>query len=89
MALGARNAHVLSLVLGRSLAITGVGLILGLAAAATATRYLEALLFGVVPLDPLTFAVVAVVLAGVATTAALIPALRATRIDPLMALRSE
>ncbi len=77
------------LVLGRSVAITGVGLILGLAAAATAARYLEALLFGVVPLDPLTFAVVAVVLAGVATTAALIPALRATRIDPLVALRSE
>ena len=89
MALGARHAHVLTLVLGRSVAITGVGLILGLAAAATATRYLEALLFGVVPLDPLTFAVVAVVLAGVATTAALIPALRATRIDPLVALRSE
>ena len=89
MALGARHAHVLILVLGRSVAITGVGLILGLAAAASATRYLEALLFGVVPLDPITFAVVAVVLAGVATTAALIPALRATRIDPLVALRSE
>lgn len=89
IALGARRAHVLTLVLGRSFVITGVGLILGLAVAATATRYLEALLFGVVPLDPLTFAVVAVVLAGVATTAALIPALRATRIDPLMALRSE
>jgi putative ABC transport system permease protein len=89
MALGARHAHVLALVLGRSVAITGVGLILGLAAAATATRYLEALLFGVVPLDPTTFAVVAVVLAGVTTTAALIPALRATRIDPLVALRSE
>ncbi len=89
MALGARHAHVLALVLGRSVAITGVGLILGLAAAATATRYLEALLFGVVPRDPTTFAVVAVVLAGVTTTAALIPALRATRIDPLVALRSE
>ena len=89
MALGARHAHVLTLVLCRSVAITGVGLILGLAAAATATRHLEALLFGVAPLDPMTFAVVAVVLAGVTTTAALIPALRATRIDPLVALRSE
>ena len=89
MALGARHAHVMSLVLGRSAAITCVGLILGLAAAAAATRYLEALLFGVVPVDPLTFAVVAVVVAGVATTAALIPALRATKIDPLVALRSE
>ena len=89
MALGAQRTHVLSLVLFRSFAITAAGWILGLAGAMATTSYLEALLFGVVPLDQPTFIGVACLLAVVAATAASIPARRATRIDPLVALRSE
>ncbi len=89
MALGAQRTHVLSLVLFRSFAITAAGLILGLAGAIATTSYLEALLFGVVPLDQATFIGVVCLLALVAATAAGIPAQRATRIDPLVALRSE
>ncbi len=89
MALGAQRTHVLSLVLFRSFVITAAGLILGLAGAIATTSYLEALLFGVVPLDRATFIGVACLLALVAATAAGIPAQRATRIDPLVALRSE
>ena len=88
MALGAERTHVLRLVLVRSLAITAGGLILGVAGCLVTTRYLAALLFGVVPVDTTTFVGVAFVLLSVATTAALIPAWRATRIDPLIALRS-
>jgi predicted permease len=89
MALGAQSAHVIGLVLFRSLAITVAGLSLGLAGSVATTRYLEAMLFGIVPLDRPTFVVVAAVLAVVAATAAAIPARWATRIDPLVALRAE
>jgi ABC-type antimicrobial peptide transport system permease subunit len=89
MALGAQRAHVVSLVLLRSFTITAAGLILGLAGAVATSSYLEALLFGVVPLDPPTFIGVACLLAMVAATAAAIPAQRATRIDPLAALRAQ
>ena len=89
MALGARPGDVLRLVLVRSLAITAAGVGLGLAASVATTRYLEAMLFGVASLDPLTFGGVALALVVVAATAALIPARRATRIEPLAALRSE
>ncbi len=89
MALGAQRTHVMGLVLFRSLAITAAGLILGVAGAIATTSYLEALLFGVVPLDRPTFIGVACLLALVAATAAGIPAQRATRIDPLVALRAE
>jgi len=89
MALGAQRTHVMRLVLVRSCAITATGLILGLAGAIATTSYLEALLFGVVPLDRPTFIAVACLLAIVAATAAGIPAQKATRIDPLLALRAE
>jgi predicted permease len=89
MALGAQRTHVLGLVVFRSFVITAAGLILGLAGAIATTSYLEALLFGVVPLDRPTFIGVLCLLALVAATAAGIPAHRATRIDPLVALRSE
>lgn len=89
MALGAQRAHVLSLVLLRSLAITAAGVFIGLTASAGTTRYLEAMLYGVVPLDVLTFGAVAFAFVVIAATAAFIPARRATRIDPLVALRSE
>ena len=88
-ALGAPRAHVLGLVLGRSLMLTGVGIALGLAAAAAVTRSLRGLLFGVTPLDIATFVGVAALFAIVATLAALLPAHRATRVDPLVALRNE
>ena len=88
-ALGAQRAHVLGLVLGQSLTLTGVGIGLGLAGAAAVTRFLRGLLFGLTPLDPATFIGVAALFAIVATMAALLPAHRATRVDPLVALRNE
>jgi putative ABC transport system permease protein len=88
-ALGAQRAHVLGLVLGQSLALTGVGIGLGLAGAAAVTRALRGLLFGLTPLDPATFIGVAALFAIVAMLAALLPAHRATRVDPLVALRNE
>jgi predicted permease len=88
-ALGAQRANVLALVLGQSLTLTGVGIGLGVTGAAAVTRYLRGMLFGLTPLDPATFIGVAALFAVVATLAALLPAHRATRIDPLVALRSE
>ena len=88
-ALGAQRAHVLGLVLGQSLMLTGAGIGLGLAGAAAMTRSLRGLLFGLTPLDPATFIGVAALFAIVATLAALLPAHRATRVDPLVALRYE
>jgi predicted permease len=89
MALGAQRAHVLGLILMQSLTLTAIGIGLGLAAASAVTRYLRGMLFGLTPLDPETFVGVAALFALVATIAAGIPAHRATRVDPLVALRSE
>jgi ABC-type antimicrobial peptide transport system permease subunit len=89
MALGAQRRHVLGLILGQSLALTAIGIGLGLAIASAVTRYLRGMLFGLTPVDPGTFVGVAVLFAIVATVAAAIPAHRATRVDPLVALRSE
>jgi predicted permease len=89
MALGAQRAHVLGLILGRSLALTAVGIGLGLAAASAVTRYLRAMLFGLTPLDPGIFIGVSVLFAVAAALAASIPAHRATRVDPLVALRTD
>jgi len=69
------------------LIIVGIGI--GIAGAAAVTRYLEGLLFGLTPFDPPTFAAVAVMFAAVALVAAFVPARRATRVDPLVALRYE
>jgi putative ABC transport system permease protein len=89
MALGAQRGDVLGLVLRQSLTLTAIGIVLGLAAAAAVTRYVRSMLFGLTPLDPATFIGVAVVFALVATAAAAIPARRATKVDPLIALRTE
>jgi putative ABC transport system permease protein len=89
MALGATRADVLRLVVGEGLKLTGAGIILGLVAAVGLTRVLVALLFEVSPTDPLTFAAVACLLAAVAVLASYLPAHRATRVDPLVALRYE
>ena len=88
-ALGAQRAQVLGLVLSQTLTLTGLGIGLGLAVAAAVTRSLRGLLFGLTPLDPGTFIGVAALFAIVATLAALLPAHRATRVDPLVALRNE
>ena len=89
MALGARSADVGRLVLRQASLLVGLGLAIGLFAAAAATRAMSALLFGVKPLDPVTFGTVALGLAAVAFAAAWLPSWRATRVDPLEALRWE
>src|SRR5438552_3443286 len=89
MALGAARADVLSLVLGQTLVLTVVGITLGLAGAAAFSRYLAGMLFGLTPLDPTTFIAVALMFGAVAICAALVPARRATNVDPLIALRYE
>jgi putative ABC transport system permease protein len=89
MALGAPRQAVLALVLRQSLRIAVVGIALGLAGAVGLTRYLSGMLFELTPLDPATFAVVVALFAAVAALASLVPARRATRIDPQVALRSE
>ena len=89
MAIGARPAEIVLMILrqGMTLALLGVGL--GLAAAFALTRALKSFLFGVTPTDPVTFAIVAAVLAAVAFAACYIPAHRAAQVDPLCALRTE
>jgi predicted permease len=89
MALGAGRAAVLGLILREGLAIIAAGMIGGLAGAVALTRLLRALLFDVSPTDPVTLAGVAAVLTGVALVATLLPARRASRVDPLPALRAE
>jgi putative ABC transport system permease protein len=89
MALGAQRAHVLALVLRSGLILTIIGIALGLAGAAAVTRLLQSMLFGVTPLDPATFVAVSLLFGVVATLACYVPARRATKVDPMMALRSE
>jgi predicted permease len=87
VALGAGPARVMGLVLRQSAVVTSVGIVLGLAGATALTTYLTQLLFGVTAQDPATFIGVAIFFAAVATVAAFVPARRATRVDPLTALR--
>jgi ABC-type antimicrobial peptide transport system permease subunit len=89
IALGATTSSVLRLVLGSAARLIVIGAVIGLAAAAVLARSISAFLFGVQPLDPVTFASVGIVLALTAAIAAVAPALRAARVDPVEAFRSE
>jgi predicted permease len=87
MALGAQRGSVLALVLRRSVALTALGLAVGFVAALAATRLIASLLYGVSASDPVAFAVGALLLGAVALLASYLPARRATRVDPMVALR--
>jgi len=89
LALGAQVGDVLKMILGQGMAVIGVGLVLGLVAAFGLMRLLRSLLFGVGENDPLTFVAITLVLLIVALIACYIPARRATKVDPLEALRAE
>jgi putative ABC transport system permease protein len=89
MALGAPRAAVMRMVVGQAMTLAGIGLAAGAVGAWLLTRLMEKLLFGVTPSDPLTFTVVAGLLALVAAVAASVPGYRATRVDPVIALRAE
>jgi predicted permease len=89
MAIGAARSDVLRLVLGQGMRLAVLGVVLGVGAAFGLTRFIQKQLFNVTPTDPATFALVVVVLGTVAAAATLIPALRATRVDPAIVLREE
>ncbi len=89
MALGAQRRDLLRLVLGQGARLTAFGIIAGLVGALAAGRVVQSILFQTGPRDPLTFAIIAVLLGAVALLACLLPALRATAVDPVVALRSE
>jgi len=89
LALGAQVSDVLKMILGQGMAVIGVGLVLGLVSAFALMRLLRSLLFGVGENDPVTFVAISVVLLLVALLACYFPARRATKVDPLVALRTE
>lgn len=89
LALGANRASVVRLVLGRAILLVGVGLAAGTLLARVSGMFLAGTLYEIAPGDPATFAIVAIALAAVSALACSVPALRATRIDPLVALRTE
>jgi predicted permease len=89
VALGAQRLDILRMALGEGMRIVVIGLASGLVGAVIVTRVFRSMLFGIRPADPVTFASVAGILAGVALLACYLPAQRATRVDPLVALREE
>jgi ABC-type antimicrobial peptide transport system permease subunit len=89
MAIGATQAQVLSSVARSAGILIGIGVVFGLAMAFGAGRLLEQILYGITPSDPMSFAIVFALMLGIGGAATLVPALRATRIDPTQALRQE
>jgi len=89
VALGAKRKDVLKLVVGQGFKLTLIGIGIGTLSAIALTRFLSSLLYGVKPTDPFTFTAVSIVLASVAMIASYIPARRATKVDPMVALRYE
>ena len=89
MAFGADAGDVLKLIIGQGMALTLAGIVIGFLASIGLTQLMQKLLFGVTPTDPVTFVVIAVVLSVVPFLACYIPGRRATKVDPLVALRYE
>ena len=89
MAVGAQRRNVFGLILSEGLRLVGAGVVIGAAVAIASTGVLRALLFGVEPTDPLTFATMVMLFMTVAVLACYVPARRATRVDPMEALRHE
>jgi predicted permease len=89
MALGASARQIMRLVLGETLWMVGIGLVIGLGVALVATRWVKSLLFGLQPHDPLTIGLAVLVLLAVAAVAGYLPARRAARVDPMVALRHD
>jgi ABC-type antimicrobial peptide transport system permease subunit len=89
VALGAQRRHVFRLIVSQALKLTLFGVGIGLVAAFALSRVMSNLLYGVTATDPITFASVSLLLIGVALAASSVPALKAARIDPLVALRNE
>ena len=89
MALGAERGQVMALVMRRGITLAGIGIGAGVIGACAGARYLQSMLFGIEPRDPATFVTVAVMFALVAAAAAYLPARRATKVDPMVALRVE
>jgi predicted permease len=89
IALGAGKSSIFRLVVGQAMTLVGISLVVGLAGAFAATRLLNSLLFGVGASDPITFAAIVLLVSAVAFIAAWLPARRATRVDPIIALRAE
>jgi predicted permease len=89
IALGARGSEVARMVAIRGLSLVAIGMVLGLAGSFGATRFLQSLLFGVEATDPVTFVVVSVFFAAVGAVACLLPARRAVKVDPVVALQAE
>jgi putative ABC transport system permease protein len=89
LALGAPRSTIVRSVVGAGVRLVVVGLVIGLAAAAGLTRLMSALLFGVDPIDPVTFAGIAALLLATGVAASMVPAIRATRADPMLAMRGD